>query len=80
MFFFQFIFVFPARYVRMRNFSGKSKQAEAVYMMATCALNELKHYQNEELRKRICHSLVSLQHIFRVQPVTYLNISNSKLA
>ena len=49
-------------------------------MMATWAFNELKHYQNEELRKRICHSLVSLQHIFRVQPVTYLNISNSKLA
>ena len=30
--FFQFIFVLPARYVRMRNFLGKSKQMQAVYM------------------------------------------------
>ena len=30
-FLFQFIFVLPARYVRMRNFSGKSKQVQAVY-------------------------------------------------
>ena len=29
-FFFQFIFVLPARYVHMGNFSGKSKQMQAV--------------------------------------------------
>ena len=29
--FFQFVFLLPARYVRMRNFTGKSKQMEAVY-------------------------------------------------
>ena len=31
MFFFQFIFVLPARYVCMHNFLGKSKQTQAVY-------------------------------------------------
>ena len=30
-FFFQLIFVLPARYKRMRNFSGKSKQTQVVY-------------------------------------------------
>ena len=30
-FFFQLIFVLPARYVRMRNVSGKSKQMQVVY-------------------------------------------------
>ena len=31
-FFFQFIFVLPARYVRMHSFTGKSKQAQVIYM------------------------------------------------
>ena len=31
-FFFQFIIVLPARYVRMRDFSGKLKQMQAVYI------------------------------------------------
>ena len=39
MFFFQFIFVLLARYVCMHNFSGKSKQTQAVYtrkLLITC--------------------------------------------
>ena len=32
-FFFQIIFVLSARYVRMRNFLGNSKQMQAVYMI-----------------------------------------------
>ena len=32
-FFFQFIFVLPARYVHMRNFTGKSKQTQVVYIL-----------------------------------------------
>ena len=31
-FFFQFIFVLPAKYVRMHSFMGKSKQAQVVYL------------------------------------------------
>ena len=32
-FFFQFIFVLPARYVPMRNFLGNSEQTQAIYSM-----------------------------------------------
>ena len=42
-FFFQFMFVLPARYVRMRNFSGKSKQAQVVYNRTPCDANVQLH-------------------------------------
>ena len=31
--FFQFVFILPARCVRMGNFTGKSKQMQAVYII-----------------------------------------------
>ena len=40
MFFFQLIFVLPARYVRMRNFSGKFKQTQAFYTTPLVAASD----------------------------------------
>ena len=48
-FFFPIIFVLSARYVRMRNFSGNSKQMQAVYMIWYSLIynTSARHQQHE---------------------------------
>ena len=52
--FVQFIFVLLATYVRMRNFTGKSKQMQAVYNSAVLENWKLEIFQNMKSAAESC--------------------------
>ena len=54
-FFFQFIFVLLARYVRMCNFTGKSEQMQVVYLTETCAQGCFCIWKREAVVVEVCN-------------------------